>query len=84
MTSQGARGFVIAGSEDGGAVVPLRVCARLVYFHLYTLGKLIESGPVPSLGGAALDRQFEMCQGGNRRPGRRRDCVDANVGFGVS
>ena len=39
VTSTGTRGFVIAGSEDGGSVVALRVCSRMVYFHLYTFGK---------------------------------------------
>lgn len=41
LTSPGARGFVIAGSEDGGSVVGLRVFARVVHFHLYTFGKRI-------------------------------------------
>lgn len=39
VTLTGARGFVIAGSEDGGSVVANRVCARVVYFHRYTVGK---------------------------------------------
>lgn len=41
VTSPEARGFVIAGNEDGGPVVALRVCARVVYFHLYTFGKQV-------------------------------------------
>lgn len=38
-TSMGTRGFVITGSEDGGSVVVVGICPRMVYFHLCPVGK---------------------------------------------
>lgn len=60
MTSPGSRGFVIAGSEDGGSVVSLRVYARVVYFHFYTYGKHIFSRVVFSLSCELSYKYFEM------------------------
>lgn len=41
MTSVVTRGFVVTGSEDGGPVAALRICARVVDFHVYTFGKCV-------------------------------------------
>lgn len=38
-TSVGTRGFVITGSKDGGSVVVVGICPRMVHFYLYPVGK---------------------------------------------